>query len=539
MTHWTPRAVIAAVAALLLLAGCSALTIEPPPQPADAAAALGGTVDVPAEWTAGAAATRGSDATLADPWWATFGDPRLSSLIEEGLAGSFDLAAAAARVGAAEARARIAGAALAPRLDVGLDGARTRRNFIGFPIPGSDRGVLTSLNTTWGVSLNLSWEADLWGRLRSGRSAVRSDLGAARADLAGAALSLSGQTAKAYFAVLEAREQTALAKATLDNRRSSAERVLRRYETGLRTALDLRLARAEVASAESVLEARRQALDALERQLQVLVGRYPDRRFQGPDREDGTGDGMAGPNGDGPDALPDTLPAYFADGPEPVPAGLPAEIVARRPDLAAAEERLAAAGFRVAEARAALYPGLRLTGSAGRSSEQIEDLLDGDFSVWSIAGGLLQPLFHGGQLRANVDLSRASFDEATALYAGSVLRAFREVETTLAAEGFLADRAAALARAAEESRRAQKLAEERYLAGLTDFLSVLESQRRSFDADSQLLQVTRQRLDARVDLVLALGGGYRAGAPGDLEEDPAEAEPMTTSDPTSIHRGLS
>jgi len=532
MTHRTPRAVIAAVAALPLLAGCSALTIEPPPQPADATAALGGTVDVPAEWTAGAAATRGSDATLADPWWTTFGDPRLSSLIEGGLAGNFDLAAAAARVGAAEARARIAGAALAPRLDAGLDGARTRRNFIGFPIPGSDRGVLTSLNTTWGVSLNLSWEADLWGRLRSGRSAARGDLDAARADLAGAVLSLSGQTAKAYFAVLEAREQTALAEATLDNRRSNAERVLRRYETGLRTALDLRLARAEVASAESVLEARRQALDELERQLQVLVGRYPDRRFgvttDGTDGGDDARDGVEGPDGHG---LPETLPAYFADGPEPVPAGLPAEIVARRPDLAAAEARLAAAGFRVAEARAALYPGLRLTGSAGRSSEQIEDLLDGDFSVWSIAGGLLQPLFYGGQLRANVDLSRASFDEATALYAGSVLRAFREVETTLAAEWFLTDRAAALARAAEESRRAQKLAEERYLAGLTDFLSVLESQRRSFDADSQLLQVTRQRLDARVDLVLALGGGYRAEA--------ADSAPETTADTAPTHRGLS
>lgn len=530
MTHWTRWT---AAAALMLLGGCSSLRIEPPPRAADAGAALGETVDVPAAWTAETAGetetpegARGPAA--ADPWWTTFGDPRLSSLIEESLTESFDLAGAAARVQAAEARARIAGAALTPHLDVGLDGARTRRNFIGFPIPGSDRNVLTSLNTTWGVSLNLSWEADLWGRVRSGRSAAGSDLAAARADLAGAELSLSGQTAKAYFAVLEARQQEALAAATLENRRTSAERVLRRYETGLRTALDLRLARAEVASAESVLEARRQALDEIERQLQVLAGRYPDRRFDPGDSDGGPGD---------------TLPAYFEDGPEPVPAGLPAEIVSRRPDLAAAEARLAAAGFRVAEARAALYPSLRLTGSAGRSSEQIDDLLDGDFSVWSIAGGLLQPLFYGGQLRANVDLSRASFDEATALYAGQVLQALREVETTLAAEGFLADRAAALERAVEESRRAQRLAEERYLSGLTDFLSVLESQRRSFDAESQLLQVTRQRLDARVDLVLALGGGYRSEASRSEKSDTPQpttttTEPATAGTRPAPQRGL-
>lgn len=493
-----PAALPAALLVIPLLAGgCSALRVDPPARPETTEEALaaptGRGVEIPGEWTAAEVRAAGAAAST-EPWWRSFGDPTLSGLIEESLEGSFDLAAAAARVEAAEARARIAGAALLPRADGSLTPSRTRRNFIGFPIPGGEERVLTSLNTTWGLSLNLSWEVDLWGRLRSARDAVGRDLEAARADLAGAALSLSGQTAKAYFAVLEAREQTALARSTLANRRRNVERVRRRFEAGLGGALDLRLARSEEASAESVLQSQLQALDALERQLQVLLARYPDRR-----------------GGRALRSLPDELPAVFDEGPEAVPAGLPAEIVARRPDLAAAEARLEAAGFRVAEARAALYPGLRLTGSAGRSSEDVEDLLDGDFTVWSIAGSLLQPVFQGGRLRANVDLSRASFQEATALYAGRVLRAFREVETALAAERYLANRTIALERAAEEARRARELAEERYRMGLTDYLNVLEAQRRAFDADSRRLQAERRRLDARVDLVLALGGGYSEG----------------------------
>lgn len=516
------------LAGALLAGGCGSLRVAPPDTPANAGDALAGAVELPDSWTAGPAAAAAPGAPAAPavdgaaageaahtaPWWESFGDPTLSGLIEESLAGSFDLAAAAARVDAARARARIAGADLLPQADLSLSGARNRRNFIGFPIPGAGGSVLSTTNTSWGVSLDLSWELDLWGRIRAGREAADRTLGATRADLAGAALSLSGQTAKAYFAVLEARQQVALAEATLDNRRTNAERVRRRYEAGLAGALDLRLARAESASAESVLGARRQVLDALERQLETLVVRYPGRRL---------------------DALPDRLPDRLVEGlaPDtegglvPVPAGLPSEIVARRPDLSAAEARLEAAGFQVAQARAALYPGLRLTGSTGRSSEDVEDLLNGDFSVWSIAGGLLQPLFQGGRLRANVDLQRASFAEATAVYAAQVLRALGEVETALASEGLLADRQAALAEAAREARRAQELAEERYRSGLVSFVDLLEAQRRSVDAESGLIQVARQRLDARVDLVLALGGGFTAAdakrpAATDAVDRPAE-----------------
>ena len=485
-----------ALAALLAQAGCAGLRVEPPEAPRNLGELTG--VELPERWDTETAPS--GTPIDADRWWRALGDPLLAELIDRALTGSHDLAAAAARVEAAAARARIAGAPLLPEADATLSGIRARRNFIGFPIPGGEERVLSTFSTTWGASLNLSWEADLWGRVRSGRDAALGRTAAARADLAGAALSLSGQTAKAYFAAREAAAQVELARATLENRRTNRQRVRRRFEAGLRGALDLRLARSEEASAESVLEGRLGALDAAERQLETLVVDYPDRDLPLP----------AGASGG--------LPLALAAGPPPVPAGLPSELLARRPDLAAAERRLEAAGFEVARARAALYPGFRLTGSAGRQSDELRDLLDNDFTVWSIAGNLLQPLFQGGRLRDGVDLARASFEEATALYAAAVLRALGEVETALAAERYLEARADALADAAEEARRAQELAEERYRAGLADFLAVLEAQRRTFDAESRLLEVRRQRLDARIDLVLALGGGFAAGAPPDGSE---------------------
>jgi NodT family efflux transporter outer membrane factor (OMF) lipoprotein len=453
---------------------------------------------VPAEWTAPGAETLAEAAIrldgASDPWWTAFGDAELDALVAEALAGSPDLDAAAARLAAAEARARIAGADLWPAVDGGGSASRSRRNFIGFPIPGGDERVLTSINTTYGLSLNVSWEADLWGRVRAGREGALARGDAAAAELAAAALSLTGQTAKSWFGVVEAREQVALAEATLETLSTTTGWVRRRYEAGVREALDLRLARSDEAVARATLAGRQQTLDALERQLQALVGRYPDRSMEG---------------------APETASLGAPPPPcrSPIPICLPSEFVSRRPDLAAAEARLTAAGFDVAAARAALYPRIALTGSYGRSSEELEDLLDNNFTVWSIAGNLVQPIFQGGRLRAGADLARASFEEATALYAGQVLQAFREVETALAADAFLAAREEALASAANEAEEALELANDRYRLGLQGFLTVLEAQRRLYDARSGLLQARRARLDARVDLVLALGGGWGTEAP--------------------------
>ena len=414
-------------------------------------------------------------------WWTTFGDAKLDAAIDEAFERNYDLQAAAASVAAAAAQARIAGADLKPQIGAGFDAARRQQVFVGLPVPGSG-GVLKSTSTSYGANLNISWEADLWGRLRAGQAAAVSDAQAARADYAAAHLSLAGQVAKAWFAVVEAERQVTLAQDTVDSRRTTAERIAARYRRGVAPPLDLRLARSNLASAESTLELRRRQLDSGARQLEVLLGRYPR--------------GAAGSGS----PLPDVPPA--------IPAGLPAELVARRPDLQAAERRLEAAGLRIHEARRALYPRITLTASGGSSSNSLGDLIDGDFSVWNLAGGLLQPIFQGGRLRAAVDFAEAGRDRVLAQYAQSVLHAFAEVEGALAAERLLAAEEAAQAVATEESTAAIRLAEDRYNAGVGDYLTILESQRQAFLTESRLLTLRALRLSNRADLHLALGGDF-------------------------------
>jgi len=445
-------------------------------------------VTVPEQWTA---AGREADlqTVITEPalWWSHFGDSNLYLLVEDALDRNRDLLAAAARVDAATAQARIAGADLWPQIGAGLHATRGKNNFIGLPIPGAEGKVLSATTSTFGASLNLSWEVDLWGRLRAQKNAAASQAVASQADYAGARLSLAGQTAKAWFAVLEAQQQTDLARATVDSRKVSRDRIQRRYLLGTRSALDLRFAITQEAAAESARAFRQRQLDLALRQLDLLLSRYPDGELEF--------------------SITD---ATMPPPPSTVPEGLPAELVTRRPDLVAAEHRLDSAGFDVKRARASLYPRLSLTGSAGTLSAEIEDLLDDDLSVWSLAGGLLQPIMQGGRLRAGVELSEARYRELAETYVQQVLRAFGEVEMALAADRYLVDQERALELAARQSIASESLAQHRYDSGLQDYLSVLEAQRNSFLAQSELLSARRQRLEARVDLYLALGGDYLA-----------------------------
>jgi NodT family efflux transporter outer membrane factor (OMF) lipoprotein len=461
-----PRAGVL-ISVVMVLSGCAA----PPPRTAPQM-----TLQPPESWLG----TNASADSLSVQWWTQFSDTHLDSLIEEALVHNHDLRAAVARIDAARARARLVGAAGMPQVSAGVSGSAAQNSLIGFPLPPGTSS--TSRSDQVGVSLNTSWEVDVWGRIRSGQSAAMADAQAVWADAHAIRLSLAGQTAKTWFAVLEARAQVELAETTLLTFDNSTARVRERFEGGVRTPLDLRLALSNQAAAGALLEQRRVQLDRHVRQLQILLGRYP-----------------SGSHG-GTNSLP-TLQGEIA-------AATPLELLERRPDLVAAERRLAAAGARVSEARRAFLPRLSLSGGMGKQGGSPGDLFRADSFVWNVLGNLMQPIFQGGRLRASLALAQAGNEQLLEQYASTILYAWFEVESSYAAERLLLLEMRAMEQAAQHAVAAQDLAEDQYSNGLIDYITLLESQRRALDFQSRLLDVRRRRLETRVNLMLALGGGF-------------------------------
>lgn len=462
---------------ILLLAGCVAAPQRREPDTG---------IEPPERWV--------SETAPITEWWSSFDDPVLDSLIDIAVEENWDLRAAAARVERAAAQAKIAGADLKPTVGAGMNVMRQKQNFAGSPIGdaiGLPPGTVPAFTTTsTGLSLETSWEVDLWGRLRAGARAAVAELQAAEADLRGAKLSLAGQVSKAWFAVTEARLQAQLAADSAESFRTVADQIRSRYEQGLSPSLELRLALSNMEAAEALSAARSEQLDRTVRQLEILLGRYP-----------------------GGSLLEELDSAELPRLPGAVPTGLPAELVARRPDLVAAERRLVASDQRTAQAKRSLYPRLTLTASGGWASAELSDLLDGDFGVWSLIAGIAQPVFQGGRLRAGVDSAKATGAEILAGYANAVLRAYSEVESALAAEQHLVEREIHLASSAEQLIAARRLAEDRYRSGLGNYLTVLESQTRALTAQIELLNARRSLLDNRIDLHMALGGGFEEDTP--------------------------
>lgn len=457
---------------MLALAACAGA--PPPPVAVEPPA------DLPASWTANGTARTEADAKVAADWWRAFGDPELDACIDAALQHNRDLAATAARVLAVNEQAVLAGASRLPTLDAQLDATRSRRVFVGFPF-GSG-GVPSNTATIFNANLTARWELDLWNRLGATEAAALADVQSSVADLAAARTSLAAQVGKAYFAWVEQKEQLRLAEATLQAFTAVADDVRERFRRGVRPALDTYQSSATVENARASVADARSRVAAAARQLEVLMGRYPANAVRGAE----------------------TLAKDLPD----VPPGLPAKLLSQRPDLAAAERRLAASGCRVEAARAALYPRLSLTASGGTNSGDAEDLLDDSFRVWSIGANLLQPIFRGGALRAEVRRNEAQQIEGLAQYGAVVLRAFAEVENALESSTWLAEQERAVASSAAASAQARELARDRYQNGLATFLEVQDTQQRAFAAESARLAVRRGRIHNRIDLILALGGGY-------------------------------
>lgn len=454
----------------VLLPACRSSAHEDLPEPQ---------LEVLPEW-----ASQSTPGTVDDgPWWNTFDDAGLTAVIEEALVANPSLRISATRIQAAAAEARIAGSELKPTVGLNGSASRAKNIFVGLPVPGGSN-VLSSHATTYGVSLDVSWEADLWGRISSQAAAADHELAATQADYRAAQQSLAAQTAKAWFAWQTARLETGISERAAQSYADAVEMIRRRVDGGRATAFDFKLAETELAVARAELAAQREVEARSLRQLELLLGRHPSGELEAEA------------------ALPDNPPAP--------PVGVPGELVGRRPDLAAAELRLLAADDSLYSARASLYPRLTLSGSAGTLSEDPNDLVDPDFSVWSLAAGLAQPIFQGGRLRAGVDLADARVQGALASFETALLNAIAEVEIALVSEQRLDDLQQETDVARDLAIETNALAEDRYSAGRLDVLELLAAERNALENERAAIRVQRQRLLNRVDLHLALGGGFGA-----------------------------
>jgi NodT family efflux transporter outer membrane factor (OMF) lipoprotein len=454
-------ALLLAVLAMLALGGCA--TSGNPLAPAPA---------MPGAWNEPSA----SDAAAPErDWWSSFGSAELSGLIDAALSASPDMAIAAEHVRQAEAQVRIAGSTLFPALNFSAASARRETR----PQGGSWSGENSS-----SAALSASYEIDLWGRNAAGRSAAESSLRATRFDQETVRLTLVAGVAGAYFQVLSLRGRLAIARENLE----IAERVFKvvdaRVRYGAVSALDLARQQAAVLAQRAAIP----PLELQERQtlyaLAILLGRQPQ----------------------GFDAAASSVSAVLV--PRIAP-GIPAALLVRRPDLASAEAQLAAANANVAAARAALLPGISLTGSAGLASDVLLNFLSAPSAALAIGASLLQPIFDGGRLRAQVDVAASRERELVENYRKFILAALADVESALAAGSRGVDQEVLQEQVLVQARRALQLAEVRYREGADDLLTVLDAQRTLFQAEDQLAQIRLARLQASVGLFKALGGGWK------------------------------
>jgi len=429
----------------------------------------------PPHWSA----LPGIPTSAATGWLSDFNNTRLTAMVRQAVDNNPNLKAAAARVRAAQSLVLQSTANLLPAITASGLSSRNQT-------PSDQRFAgLNQINNRFTATLNASWELDLWGRLADDRRSFKAAADASTADYHAARLSLAATTVQTTVSLTEAENLLALAQSNVATRKVQLGILERQLDRGIdpeRAALDVSLSRADLARAEATIEQRRATADQTRRTLETLLGGYPA----------GTEHGLG------------SLPAIRRG----IPAGLPAEMLLRRPDLRASERRLASALANESEAKKSFLPTLRLTGSEGRTSQQIERLLYPQTALWSVASQVGQTIFQGGRLVAGVRSAHATYDAALQTYASSILTAFREVETSLAAEQFLLQQESALERAAAEAERAENLALSQYEKGLSEVLTLLDTRQRAFDARSTLTSVKAQRLRNRVAIYLALGGEF-------------------------------
>ncbi|MEJ5862603.1 efflux transporter outer membrane subunit [Pseudomonas farsensis] len=417
-------------------------------------------------------------------WWQAFASPELDRLIERARLNSHDLAAATARVRQAQANAVIAGAPLLPELQLGLDGSR-QRLLRGEGNDQLDASSSERTSTSFDMQLAASYEIDFWGGLRATRASALRSLDASRFDRQTVELTLLGAVAESYLQGLALDEQLRIARLNLENAQDVLGVVEARERAGSATRLELAQQRSLVA--------------AQQRQLPLLAQRVQDNRVT-----------LATLLGDPVQQLPATQQSINTLRWPGIGSGVPSELLGRRPDIAAAEARLAAASANVQVARAAMLPRLVLGANLGSGARTLANVLDSPY--YTLTAGLTAPIFNNGRLRAERELASAEQQELLEDYRASIVNGFADVEKALNAISGVERQRQWQDEEVAQARIAFDLAEQRYRAGAETLLSVLETQRTLYLAEDEQAQLRLARLQGSVALYKALGGGWQAGA---------------------------
>jgi len=444
---------------LVLLTGCA--TASPPKTDEVLDQALPETTTIRDQWAAGAE----DGGKVDDGWIATFGDPMLNKLVAEAIANNLNLRMAASQVERAAGLARLAGASLKPAIGLGGSYGET----------WSEKDLFSG--NSYNAALSINWELDVWGKLRSRKAAGEAGLEATSADFEYARQSIAATTAKTWFLATEITQQLALSKQSVEIFSEILEIVETKEEVGQVSMQDVYLTGADVASAEEAAQQATAARESIMRGLEVLLGRYPSAEIETADVQ---------------------MPV-----PPPISVGIPADLIARRPDLKAAEARVRAAFHLSEEARLAKLPSFNLSAAGGYAS--LTDL------IGNLSAGLVAPLYAGGALEAQLEVANADQMAAIAAYGQAVLSAFEEVETAMSNEKIYSKRQDLLEKAVSNNENAYELAKAQYDVGRTEVLDVLQIQARVLAAKSALIRIQNERLAQRINLHLALGGSFEKG----------------------------
>ena len=466
------RSLLAPLAAALVLAGCVTQPVTPAPHAGVAVPAsfsAGGAALPPAPWTVAAPA----EAQPRGEWWLGFQDPVLADLVQRAGQANTGIQQAAARL--TEARSLLRSADAARSVQVGASAGVTRQ--AGASATGSSAPA--TLGT---VGLSASYEPDLFGRLSQASDAARLDADASEALLQSARLMVQADVAQTYLQLRSAQAEQVLVQESLAAYQSTLHLTQRREQAGDVAELDVARVQSEVAATESEVLALQRQQALLTNALAVLTGE------------------VAGSF---------VLPAANTDAALPViPPGVPGTVLARRPDVSAAQAAVLAAQARVGVAQKAWFPAVTLTGSAGHASPELGDLFKWSARAWGVGALLSLPLFDGGQRNAQIEGAKARLEAAMAEHRGQVLNAFRDVEDQLTSLRLLSGQAQAQARAVTAAHRATQLSDARYRNGLVSQLELLDARRSELRNRRQALQVRTAQYVATVGLIRALGGGW-------------------------------